>query len=66
MRPRFPEVQETDLEEALSHWVDHSGEKVLQTKLVDVDGAMTRVWYVHGLHPENIREFDAQPRPVSL
>ncbi len=39
----FPGVQQSDLEEALSHWVDHSGEKMLQTKLVDVDGAMTRV-----------------------
>jgi len=51
----FPDVQQADLEEALSHWVDHSGEKTLQTKLVDADGATTRVWYVHGLHPENLR-----------
>ncbi len=60
----FPDAQQADLEEALSHWVDHSGEKMLQTKLVDADGAMTNV-FVHGLHPENVRQFDAQPRQVS-
>jgi hypothetical protein len=55
----FPDLQQADLEEALLHWVDHSGQKTLQTKVVDVDGAMTRLWYVHGLHPQSISEFDA-------
>lgn len=49
----LPEVQQADLQEALSHWVDHSGEKMIQTKLVDEDDATSRVWYVHGLHHEN-------------
>ncbi len=61
----FPDVQQATLEEALSHWVDHSGEKMLQTKLVDVDSATIRVWYMHGLHPENIRDLDAQAHQVT-
>src|SRR2546425_209477 len=48
----LPDVQHADLEEALSHWVDRSGEKMIQTKLVDEDEATSRVWYVHGLHHE--------------
>jgi len=53
LKAAFPDVQQADMEEALSHWVDHSGEKMIQTKLVDEDDATSRVWYVHGLHHEN-------------
>lgn len=61
----FPDLQQSDLEDALSHWVYHSGEKLLQTKVVEVNGATTRVWYVHGLHPVNFPEFDAHAHRVS-
>src|SRR2546425_9376344 len=33
----LPDVQQADLEEALSHWVDHAGEEMIHTKPVDED-----------------------------
>jgi hypothetical protein len=45
----FPDVPVAELEEGLSHWTNHSGEKTLSTKTVETDGRESRVWYIHGL-----------------
>src|SRR3989441_11267797 len=45
----FPDIAVAELEEGLSHWTSHSGEKTLQTKTVETGGRESRVWYVHGL-----------------
>jgi hypothetical protein len=45
----FPDLPNDVLEEGLSHWTNHSGEKTLSTKTVETDGRESRVWYVHGL-----------------
>lgn len=45
----LPNLPRDELEEALDHWTNHSGEKLLQTKIVEADGSSNRVWYVHGL-----------------
>jgi hypothetical protein len=45
----FPDVPVAELEEGLSHWTNHSGEKTLSTKTVETGGRESRVWYVHGL-----------------
>ena len=45
----IPDVPKEELEEGLSHWTNHSGERTLSTKTVEADGRESRVWYVHGL-----------------
>ena len=45
----FPNMPREELEEALSHWTNHSGEKTLSTKTVEAGGHESRVWFVHGL-----------------
>lgn len=45
----LPNLPREELEEALDHWTNHSGEKLLQTKIVETGGASNRVWYIHGL-----------------
>jgi hypothetical protein len=45
----FPDIPVAELEEGLSHWTNHSGEKTLSTKTVETDGRESRVWYIHGL-----------------
>ena len=45
----FPDVPVAELEEGLSHWTNHSGEKTLSTKTIETDGRESRVWYIHGL-----------------
>jgi hypothetical protein len=45
----FPDVPVAELEEGLSHWTNHSGEKTLSTKTVETAGRESRVWYIHGL-----------------
>jgi hypothetical protein len=50
----FPDMPREELEEGLSHWTNHSGEKTLSTKTVDAGGHESRVWYVHGLARHHI------------
>ena len=45
----FPDMPRVELEEGLSHWTNHSGEKTLSTKTVEAGGHESRVWYIHGL-----------------
>jgi hypothetical protein len=45
----FPDLPREELEEALTHWTSHSGEKMLQTKTVEEGVEDSRVWYIHGL-----------------
>lgn len=45
----FPNISREVLEEALAYWTNHSGEKLLQTKIIDSNGKDERVWYLHGL-----------------
>ena len=45
----FPNLSRETVEEALGHWTNHSGQKLLQTKTVEGIGKDNRVWYVHGL-----------------
>src|SRR5207245_454345 len=55
----FPDVPVAELEEGLSHWTNHSGEKTLSTKTVEADGREGRVWYVHGLVRHRIDPFSS-------
>ena len=48
-RAAFPDVPESVVMEALEHWTNHSGRKVLQTKVARVNAEDTTVWFVHGL-----------------
>lgn len=50
----FPDIPVAELEEGLSHWTDHSGERTLSTKTIETGGHETRVWYVHGLARHHI------------
>ena len=45
----FPDVPESVVMEALEHWTNHSGRKVLQTKVARVNAEDKTVWFVHGL-----------------
>jgi hypothetical protein len=45
----FPDLPREELEEALTYWTSHSGEKMLQTKTVEEGDENSRVWYIHGL-----------------
>lgn len=59
----FPKISDDTLEAALSYWTNHSGMKVLQTKVVVVGDKDTQVWYVHGLGE---REPELGSEPSSL
>ena len=45
----FPGLPKEELEEALSYWTGHSGQRLLQSKTVEEGVEDSRVWYVHGL-----------------
>lgn len=45
----FPELAKEELEEALTYWTSHSGQRLLQTKTVEEGVEDSRVWYLHGL-----------------
>ena len=45
----FQDVPESTVMEALEHWTNHSGRKVLQTKVARVNAEDKTVWFVHGL-----------------
>jgi len=45
----FPDISGDALEEALTYWTSHSGEKLLQTKTIEGTKTDVRVWYIHGL-----------------
>ena len=49
----FTDVSREVLEEALAYWTNHSGQKVLQSKLVEGPEKDPRVWYLHGLSKPN-------------
>jgi hypothetical protein len=49
LRSGFPDLPKEELEEALTYWTSHSGEKLLQTKTVEEGEENSRVWYIHGL-----------------
>ena len=50
----FPNISRDALEEALAYWTNHSGQKVLQSKLIDEREKDPRVWYLHGLSKPNM------------
>jgi hypothetical protein len=45
----LPDLPKEELEEALTYWTGHSGDRVLSTKTVEEGQEDSRVWYVHGL-----------------
>lgn len=49
----FADISRDLLEEALAYWTNHSGQKVLQSKLVNGPEKDPRVWYLHGLSKPN-------------
>ena len=62
----FPDMPKNELEEGLSHWTSHSGEKTLQTKTVETGGRESRVWYVHGLARHRVDPFSPNQGHVAL
>jgi hypothetical protein len=62
----FPDVPVAELEEGLSHWTNHSGERTLSTKTVESDGRETRVWYIHGLARHHIDPSSSSSRHIAL
>ena len=62
----FPDVPVAELEEGLSHWTSHSGERTLSTKTIETDGRETRVWYVHGLARHHIDPSSSSSGRVAL
>ena len=62
----FPDMPKNELEEGLSHWTNHSGEKTLSTKTVETDGRESRVWYVHGLARHRVDPFSPNQGHVAL
>ena len=62
----FPDIPVAELEEGLSHWTNHSGEKTLSTKTVEADERESRVWYVHGLVRHRIDPFSSISGHVAL
>lgn len=59
----FADIPESVVLEALTHWTDHSGKKVLQTKVARVNLEDKTVWFVHGL--EESPQFENQS-PLAL
>lgn len=62
----FPDMLKEELEEGLSHWTNHSGEKTLSTKTVETGGHESRVWYIHGLARHRIDPTSSSPGHVAL
>ena len=50
----FPDISREVLDEALAYWTNHSGQKVLQSKLIEGPEKDPRVWYLHGLSKPNL------------
>lgn len=61
----FPETSKEAVEAALSYWTNHSGKKVLQTKLVSIDGKDTPVWFIHGLEAVILALGGEAPGPLA-
>ena len=59
----FANVPEGLVLEALSYWTGHSGKRVLQTKIAQVNGQDKTVWFVHGLEEGPVLEHTS---PVAL
>ena len=62
----FPDMPKEELEEGLSHWTNHSGEKTLSTKTVETDGRESRVWFIHGLARQRIDPTSSNSGHVAL
>ncbi len=62
----FPDMPREELEEGLSHWTNHSGEKTLSTKTVETSGHESRVWYIHGLVRHRIDPTSSSPGHIAL
>ena len=62
----FPDMPKEELEEGLSHWTNHSGEKTLSTKTVETDGRESRVWFIHGLARHRIDPTSSNSGHVAL
>jgi hypothetical protein len=62
----FPDMPREELEEGLSHWTNHSGEKTLSTKTVEIGGHESRVWYIHGLARRHVDPSSPSPGHVAL
>ena len=62
----FPDMPKEELEEGLSHWTNHSGEKTLSTKTVETDGRESRVWFIHGLARHRIDPTSSNSAHVAL
>lgn len=59
----FPNFPENVVIEALEHWTNHSGKKVLQAKITRVNAEEKTVWFVHGLEENPFFEHET-PNPV--
>lgn len=62
----FPNMPREELEEGLSHWTNHSGEKTLSTKTVEAGGHERRVWFVHGLARHYVDPTSSSSEHVAL
>ncbi len=59
----FADIPEGVVLEALTHWTDHSGKKVLQAKVARINLEDKTVWFVHGLEESPLFEHRS---PVAL
>lgn len=50
----FPDISQEELQEALAHWTSYPGARILSTKKIESEGREIQVWYIHGLHEENV------------
>jgi hypothetical protein len=62
----IPDIPREELEEGLSHWTGHSGERLLQTKTLEIGGQESRVWYIHGLARHRFESSSSNPGHVAL
>ena len=52
----LPDIPRDTLEQALSYWTSHSGQRLLQTKTIEGTSGDNRVWYLHGLRRPDLDE----------
>jgi hypothetical protein len=62
----FPDMPKEELQEGLSHWTNHSGDKTLSTKTTETGGEESRVWFVHGLARHRIDSSSSSSGRVAL
>ena len=61
----FPEISEETILSVLSYWTNHSGKRLLQKKVVRIDGEDSEVWFVHGLDEHGMASMDETTSPLT-